>query len=107
MDDVYECSNGNTEIPAAKKIIYRFDKWIEALVKNGIDTETAIKQFINAPGDSHNDSIVICDDISCGVVPPDPVMRAWREAVGRSLAALSQQSCEVIRLFCGIPSRLK
>jgi adenosyl cobinamide kinase/adenosyl cobinamide phosphate guanylyltransferase len=62
-----------------------------------------VRQFIA----DNPDAIVICNDISSGVVPVDAVMRKWREAVGRTLAALSQKSDEVIRLFCGIPARIK
>jgi adenosyl cobinamide kinase/adenosyl cobinamide phosphate guanylyltransferase len=68
-----------------------------------MDVEKTVQGFI----DSNKDSIVICNDISCGVVPVDPVLRKWREAVGKSMSALSQNSDEVIRLFCGIPTRVK
>jgi adenosyl cobinamide kinase/adenosyl cobinamide phosphate guanylyltransferase len=34
-------------------------------------------------------------------------MRKWREAVGRSMAVIAGVSDEVIRLFCGIPQRVK
>ncbi|MCL1794865.1 MAG: bifunctional adenosylcobinamide kinase/adenosylcobinamide-phosphate guanylyltransferase [Oscillospiraceae bacterium] len=85
------------------EIIDGFDKWILELVKIGADIAEEVRKFI----ETHPDAVVICDDISCGVVPLDSIMRKWREAVGRSLAALSQKSEEVIRLFCGIPTRIK
>jgi adenosyl cobinamide kinase/adenosyl cobinamide phosphate guanylyltransferase len=83
--------------------VHRIDKWILELIQANIDVEETVQQFIN----DNPDAVVICDDISCGVVPIDPVMRKWREAVGRTLTKLSQASNEVIRLFCGIPTRLK
>jgi len=86
-----------------KKIIRYLDKWILDLVKENANVEEAVRQFIA----DNSDAVVICNDISCGVVPVDPVMRKWREAVGRTLAILSQKSDEVVRLFCGIPTRLK
>ena len=101
--DVYRCRDNSAEIPQNKKIIYEIDKWILALLKNEADVEQAMRQFI----DRSRDAAVICNDISCGVVPLDPVLRKWREAVGRSLAALSQNSDEVIRMFCSIPARIK
>ena len=85
------------------EIIDGFDKWILELVKAEADVAAKVREFI----EGHPGAVVICDDISCGVVPTDPVMRKWREAVGRSLAALSQKSEEVIRLFCGIPAKIK
>jgi len=101
--DVYQCNNDDANMPENRKIIYEIDKWILALVEKDIDVEEAMRQFIAA----NRDKIVICNDISCGVVPLDPVLRKWREAVGKSLAVLSRTSDEVIRLFCAIPARIK
>ena len=52
-------------------------------------------------------SVLICDDISCGVVPLEAETRAWREACGRMLNALSRRADTVTRIFCGLPQRLK
>ena len=101
--DVYRCNDEDSTMPKNKKIIYETDKWILALVKSDIDVDEAIRQFVG----NNQDAIVICNDISCGVVPSDPVLRKWREAAGRSLAVLSQVSDEVVRLFCAIPTRIK
>ena len=102
-NDVYQCNSDDVNTPENGKVIYEIDKWILALVEKGIDTGEAMKQFISA----NQDKIAICNDISCGVVPLDPVLRKWREAVGRSLTMLSPISDEVIRLFCAIPTRVK
>ena len=101
--DVHTCSNDDAAMPANKKIIYGIDKWILALIKKDINVEEAIRQFI----DDNRNTIVICNDISCGVVPIDPMLRKWREDVGRSLAKLSHASDEVIRMFFAIPTRIK
>ena len=101
-NDVYKCGE-DTTLPSGKKIIYEIDKWIFMLTKAGINTEEEICQFIAR----NPNAIVICNDISCGIVPANAELRKWREAVGRSLAVLSRNSNEVIRLFCGIPSRIK
>ena len=103
---VYRCDDSNVDIPDNKKAVYETDKWILALIKAGktnAEIEQTVQQFIL----EHRDSVVICNDISCGVVPTDPVLRKWREAVGRTLALCAQNSEEVIRLFCSIPTRLK
>jgi len=101
--DVYRCSSGEAGMPVGKKTVYEIDKWILALVKADIDVSESMKQFIS----SNRDATVICNDISCGVVPADSLLRKWREAVGKSLAELSRASDETVRLFCGIPSRVK
>ena len=101
--DVYTCGDDDTTMPKNKKIIYRIDKWILALTKSDMDTGEAVRQCI----ENNRDAVVICDDISCGLVPTDPLLRKWREATGRSMAMMSHASDEVVRLFCGIPTRIK
>ena len=101
--DVYRCDENDAAMPENKKITYEIDKWILALVKTDLDVANAVRQFMEA----NTDAIVICNDISCGIVPVDPLMRTWREEVGRSLAALSRNAKEVVRLFCGIATRIK
>ena len=89
--------------PLEAKIFNDFDKWVLELVQTEQNIEGAVRRFIA----DNADTVVICNDISCGVVPVDAVQRKWREAVGRATAALAEASDEVIRLFCGIPARIK
>lgn len=51
--------------------------------------------------------VIICDDISQGLVPMDPLERAWREMNGRTLLYLAGIADSVERVFCGIPQKLK
>jgi len=119
IDDVGYCIDGDSVYPQDKKVIYEIDKWILSLIRNDINVMDEIKRFLEDNKDTKNskdkggdivnckDKIVICNDISCGVVPIDPVMRRWRDEVGKSLGLLAQNSNEVIRLYCGIPTKLK
>lgn len=72
-------------------------------LKKEIDPVSYVKKNL---GDYH-DKVIITDDISCGVVPADPLMRNWREAMGHTLTLLSKESEEVVRVVCGIGMRLK
>jgi len=63
--------------------------------------------YLDAYWDDLREKIILCDDISCGVVPVDAEMRQWREAVGRCMGMLSQKVDRVIRVFCGIGMELK
>lgn len=56
---------------------------------------------------SFKDAVLLCEDISCGVVPVTPIHRAWREGVGRVCTKLAREADQVIRVFCGIGSRIK
>ena len=86
-----------------KKIINNVDREVLAWIESGENLPEKINEFIN----DNMDSVVICNDISCGVVPIDPLMRKWREEVGHFMSLLAENSDEVIRLYCGIPIRLK
>ena len=101
--DVFFCRETDANAPNWKKVVYEIDKWILALVKADIDVTEKIKLFAK----DNPDAVVICNDISCGVVPLDPVLRKWREETGRAIGYLAQCSNEVVRLFCGIPTRIK
>ena len=50
---------------------------------------------------------VICDEVGCGVVPVDPVVRERREAIGRLCCELARRAKAVYRLQCGLAMRLK
>jgi len=102
-NDVFRCCESDAGLPGGKKIIYELDRWIMAQIKADADPLRALTLFTC----ENREAVVICNDISCGVVPADAKQRKWREAVGRALAELSRESDETIRLFCGIPTRLK
>ena len=51
--------------------------------------------------------VVTCCEIGNGIVPLDPVERAWRERVGRTLNILAERADSVVRMVCGIPVTLK
>lgn len=84
-------------------ILDKFHLFILELLEKDIDPVEYIKEHISG----FRDKIIVCDDISCGIVPTDPLMRKWREATGRTLAVLADESDEVVRIFCGLGIRLK
>jgi len=101
--DVHYCNDTDTAMPKGKKIIYEIDKWILALINNDVDVaEKATSLMYENP-----EAVIICNDISCGIVPVDPILRKWREEAGRAVGQIAQNSTEVIRLFCGIPTVVK
>ena len=57
--------------------------------------------------DGWENSILICEDIFCGVVPLGEENRAWRQRTGRLCQYLSREATQVSRIFCGLEQRLK
>ena len=95
--DVFTCTGG--EIDFTKRCIDH----IEAFVYSNPDALESFK--------SHRaqwqDSILILQDIFCGVVPMGAENRAWRQNTGRLAQYLSKEAAQVSRIFCGLEQRLK
>ncbi|MBP5167525.1 MAG: bifunctional adenosylcobinamide kinase/adenosylcobinamide-phosphate guanylyltransferase [Oscillospiraceae bacterium] len=98
-DDIHTCSD---DIVFARCVDH-LERWTLACVRRG---EDPIERFAADPS-AWSGCVIICEDISCGVVPTDADMRSWREANGRLLNWLSLRADSVTRLFCGIPQRLR
>ncbi len=103
-DDIYNCEH-ETKIDFSKRCINGFHLLVLAQLQSGIDPVSYISDQLNTL--DTEDRIIICDDISCGVVPMDPLMRQWREALGHTLAVLTRRASRVRRIFCGLASDLK
>jgi len=85
------------------RVLDEFHVYILELIKAGEDPV----KYIQDHREDYRDKVIVCDDISCGVVPVDPLMRKWREAIGYCLNILAEESDEVTRMFCGIPTKIK
>ena len=104
-DDVFTCEETSTAVGFDEKIVDHFERYVLALIKAGQVPEKAVGMQLRA--NRYKDRIIICDDISQGLVPMDKTERAWREGVGRTMVKVSEQADKVVRVFCGIPEILK
>ena len=100
-DQVFSCAG--RKIDFSKRCIYRLEEYSLACVRAGVEPAEEMKTF----REQWKDSVLICQDISSGVVPMDPEMRQWRNANGRLCQYLAGQADRVIRVFCGLEQRLK
>ena len=99
---VFECTLEGKPAFAAD-IIYAYHTLILSLIRSGTDPCEYTRNSL----DKLKSKIIICDDISSGVVPVEPEMRAWRESVGRCMGIISANSDRVYRVFCGIGTKIK
>lgn len=95
--DVHTCGNG--EIDFSKRCIYRIEEFTYS-------HSDPIGYFQAHREDWHN-SILILQDIFCGVVPMGEENRAWRQRTGRLAQYLSKEANQVSRIFCGLEQKLK
>ena len=102
-DDIFFCSENNCYIDFDKKVINSLHLFILSMIKNNKEPVSYIKENI----EKFKDKIIICDDISCGIVPIEEDMRILREKIGYSLSIITKESERVIRVFCGVPMDLK
>lgn len=100
--DIFTCTEDSFP-DFSKKIIDRAELFFLKCVKDGIEPRDILCENINIL----QDKIVIARDISQGIVPIDPVQRAWREASGRAMMYLAGEAEEVYRVFCGLSEKLK
>ena len=85
------------------ELVVDFHLKVLGWLKEDIDPVSHLKDNLS----DYQGKVIVCDDISCGVVPVDSLLRKWREAVGHTLTFLAKESDEVVRVFCGIGMRLK
>ena len=97
--DIFTCEN--MDIDPNARVIRHLERFARACVRAGKEPAEVLNAI------DLSDKILICEDISCGVVPMDAVEREWREAVGRMNAMLAAKAERVTRLFCGLPLELK
>lgn len=101
--DIFVCSHESDQIDFDKRCIAYIDSYALNRIRAGAEPADAFK----ANMDALKDSIIISNDVSCGIVPIDTDLRAWREACGRMNNYLAREADEVWRLFCGIPQKIK
>lgn len=101
--DIYYCDLETMVINFDRKVVCGLEKFVFAAIKEGVNPKECLEDNI----EKLRDKIIICDDISQGVVPMDEKERAWREMTGRCMTYLGQEADEVIRVFCGIGTKIK
>lgn len=97
-EDVFTCNTG-TEIDFSKRCIYRIEEFTY-----GYPDPVG---YFQAHREQWQDSILILQDIFCGVVPMGAENRAWRQNTGRLAQYLSKEAQHVSRIVCGLEQRLK
>ncbi len=102
-DEIQVCTEDTDALDFSRRCIAYIDRFALNRVRSGFEPADAL----GTDSGLYKDVIFIANDVSGGVVPMDPTLRAWREACGRMNLKLAKASDEVWRLFCGIPQCVK
>ena len=100
-EDIYVCTG--EEIDFSRRCIAGLEKFTYACAAR----HTSAVEYFRRHRDAWADSVLLCEDMSGGVVPLGADMRAWREENGRLCAYLAAEAERVSRVFCGLEQRLK
>lgn len=101
-NDIFDFEN---EICESQNMVYEVIKNFKCLY----NTQILIKNIPDISPDifAGYQGVLICDDMSCGIVPLEKEDRIWRENVSRFLTAITKNSNDVYRVFLGIPNKIK
>lgn len=77
------------------------------LVKRLLEEKQDAQAFTERLCKENPNAVVIMNEIGAGIIPLEKSERVWREETGRAGCLIAANSCEVIRLTCGIAANIK
>lgn len=102
-ESIWTCDLQTTELDFSKQVVRDIQNLFWAQQQAGINS----LDYLQAHRDKLDNMVILCEDLSSGVVPIDAATRLWRETTGRCGVWLACRADEVIRVFCGIGTRIK
>lgn len=87
------------------RILNRYHETVRRQLKEGKNPLEEAERLLAQAGAEK--LIIICDEVGCGLVPVDAFERNWREQVGRTCCYLASRADQVVRVVCGIGTRIK
>lgn len=94
--EVFRCTDAPV-LDCSMRCIDGLERYLRSCLREGVAPDLTFRP----------DAVVLCEDLFCGVVPPEAGERLWREFAGRTLTALAARADRVTRIFCGLPQQLK
>lgn len=99
--DIFTCTGG--KIDFSRRCVDRIEEFTFWCAEQGTDPVAYFREH----REQWQGAILICEDLSSGVVPMGAQMRAWRQLNGLLCRYLAGEASRVSRLFCGLEERLK
>lgn len=80
---------------------------IEDYNKAEVYLTNQINEMVDAIAVAKSDTILVTNELGWGIVPENPVARAFRDISGRMNQILGRRADEVYLTVCGIPNKIK
>lgn len=103
VKEVFTCQEDLAELDFSKDAIDQLENFALACVREGIEA----REYLQNHRKELDGKVIVCTDISQGIVPMDPELRALREMAGRAMIYLAKEAETVIRVFCGLGQQIK
>lgn len=99
--EIFTCQADTIDF--SKRCVCALEAFTWACTQSGVDPIAYFREHRQQWGNS----VLICQDIFCGVVPMGAQLRQWRQDTARLCQYLAGQASQVSRIFCGLEQRLK
>lgn len=89
------------------QIIYDYHLIVKEQLNNGKNPIDELERLLENLNDRLDRVVVISDELGSGLVPMGKELREYREMSGRVNCILAKRADEVIRVICGIGTKIK
>lgn len=98
-------NGGSCELEAVftAKCVTDYQLAVKRMLEKNVDPEEFTRRLCR----ENSGAVIIINEIGGGIIPLDKSERIWREETGRAGCIIAENSREVIRLVCGIPTKIK
>lgn len=103
VEKVFTCGRDLPELDFSKDAIYGLEDFVLACVRDGVEA----KDYLMEHREELEDQVIICTDVSQGIVPMEKEPRDMREMAGRAMVWLAKEADCVVRVFCGLGQEIK
>lgn len=104
---VKRCAVRRCEVPTEKQQEGKQEKQTQKQSPESTKPPLEAADWFADRREAWQDKILIMTDVSQGIVPMEPELRAFREMNGRLMLRLAAEAGEVHRVFCGIGKQVK
>ncbi|MGN1136944.1 MAG: bifunctional adenosylcobinamide kinase/adenosylcobinamide-phosphate guanylyltransferase [Oscillospiraceae bacterium] len=102
-DEILNGGSCEFEAVFTAKCVTDYQLAVKRLLEENADPEEFTRRLCR----ENSGVVIIMNEIGGGIIPIEKSERIWREETGKAGCIIAENSREVIRLVCGIPTKIK